>query len=192
MSVAASLFTPAQARVLGRLFGSPERWYHVNELMRLTGLASASTQRELQRLERAGLVVVERVGTLKRIRANPDSPVFADLVSLVRKTMGVVPTVAESLAPLRDRIAMALVFGSVASGQEHARSDVDLLVVSDHINISDLLPALLEAEQRIDRRIEPIVFGVDEFRARRQDPGSFVSKVLARLHEVVIGDDRFA
>ena len=46
MSIAAALFAPAQAKVLGYLFGQPHRWFHLNELIRTTGLGSASVQRE--------------------------------------------------------------------------------------------------------------------------------------------------
>ena len=125
-----ALFSPSQARVLAWLFGQPERWFHFNELLRLTGLGSASLQRELARLDAGGLVVTEQVGNLRRRRADERSPVYAELVSLVRKTVGVVPTLREALAPLRERIDLALVFGSVAKQTDRAGSDIDLLVGS--------------------------------------------------------------
>ena len=56
MSIATALFTDSQTRVLRWLFGQPERGYHLNELLRLTGLGSASLQRELKKLAEAGLV----------------------------------------------------------------------------------------------------------------------------------------
>ncbi|MCX8516877.1 MAG: winged helix-turn-helix domain-containing protein, partial [Rhodoferax sp.] len=87
MPTSQALFTPAQSKVLEWIFGQPQRWYHLQELMRLTQLASASLQREINRLYEAGLVVEERVGNMRRVKANPDSPVFADLANLVRKTM---------------------------------------------------------------------------------------------------------
>ncbi|MGB4115634.1 MAG: transcriptional regulator, partial [Polaromonas sp.] len=83
MSSAQALFTQPQSKVLERVFGQPERWYHIQELIRLTSLASASLQREVKRLHVAGLVVEERIGNLRRVKANPASPVFADLANLV-------------------------------------------------------------------------------------------------------------
>ena len=91
MSLAASLFSPAQAKVLTWLFGQPERWYHVNELLRLTGLGSASLQRELKRLSAAGLLENEKVGNLRRIRANPQSTIYPEFVSVVQRALGAEP-----------------------------------------------------------------------------------------------------
>jgi DNA-binding transcriptional ArsR family regulator len=100
MSIATSLFTDSQSRVFQWLFGQPERGYHLSELRRLTGLGSASLQRELNRLADAGLVRSERVGNLRRFQANPQSPVFSELVGLTRKTLGVEPLLREALLPL--------------------------------------------------------------------------------------------
>jgi len=62
MSISSALFTDSQARLYVWLFGQPERAYHLNELRRLTGLGSASLQRELNRLVTAGLVIAQAVG----------------------------------------------------------------------------------------------------------------------------------
>ncbi|NJM42888.1 MAG: hypothetical protein HC858_00760 [Brachymonas sp.] len=109
-----TLFSPPQSKVLTWVFGQPERWYHIQELIRLTSLASASLQREVKRLHEAGLVVDERIGNLRRVKANPQSPIFQDLANLVRKTVGIVPAVSDALAPLAKQLQLALIFGSVA------------------------------------------------------------------------------
>lgn len=87
MSIASALFSVSQAQVLRWLFVQPERSYYLSELRRLTGLGSASLQRELNRLAEAGLVHSERIGNLRHFQANPQSPVFNELVVLVRKTL---------------------------------------------------------------------------------------------------------
>ena len=187
MSLAHALFSASQAKVLGHLFGTPQRWYHVNELMRLTALGSASLQRELGRLEEAGLLEVERLGNLKRVRANAASPVFQELCSLVRKTIGVIAVLADALAPYAARIRLALIYGSMARGTDRALSDIDLLVVSDELQTADLLAALLDAETRLGRRISPNVYRYADFARRREDPDSFIAKILGREVEILIG-----
>lgn len=183
-----ALFSPTQARVLAWLFGQPERWFHFNELLRLTGLGSASLQRELARLDVGGLVVVEQVGNLRRRRANERSPVYAELVSLVRKTIGVVPTLGEGLSPLRKRIELALVFGSVAKQTDGAGSDLDLLVVSDTVGVGEILPLVLDAEALLGRKVNPTCYTPSEFEHRRGDPDSFVNRVLAQPTLVLWGE----
>jgi predicted nucleotidyltransferase len=179
MSNTQALFTQPQSKVLEWVFGQPERWFHIQELIRLTALASASLQREIKRLHGAGLVVEERIGNLRRVKANPNSPVFTDLSNLVRKTMGVVPTVADALRPMADQLQVALIFGSIAKGTEHASSDVDVLLVSDHVQLSDALALLLPLEPLLCRRIEVKLYTSSEFSARCAEAGSVVQRILA-------------
>ena len=185
-----ALFSPSQARVLAWLFGQPERWFHFNELLRLTGLGSASLQRELSRLDAGGLVVAEQVGNLRRRRADERSPVYAELVSLVRKTVGVVPTLREALVPLRERIDLALVFGSVAKQADRAGSDIDLLVVGDTLTVGEILPLVLDAEAALGRKVNPTCYTVLEFERRRAEPDSFVNRVLAQPTLLLWGELR--
>lgn len=186
MSLVASLFAPAQALLLARLFEDPPRPYSVNELRRLTGLGSASLQRELGRLERGGLVVSEPVGNQRRVRADPRSAVYPELVALVRKALGVDAVLTDALGPLASRIDVAIVYGSVARDEDRADSDVDLMVVGD-LTSGDVLPALLEAEARLGRRISPTCLSRQAFLARRADPGSFVSRVLSSPVRILMG-----
>lgn len=193
MSLAEAIFAPAQAKVLARLFGEPTRWFHVNELKRITGLGSASVQRELTRLVQAGLVQTELVGNVRRLRANQANPIYPELVGMVTKTLGVVPVLRQALAPAAEQIRLALVFGSVAKGSDHAGSDIDLMVVSDQLGTSDLLPSLIPVEMQLGRAIHPLSYTEAEFALRRGEQGSFVNKILAQPLLPVIGSlDEFA
>ena len=59
MSIAHALFTTSQCQLFRWLFGEPQRSFHLRELSRLTGLGSASLQRELRKLVTAGLLRAE-------------------------------------------------------------------------------------------------------------------------------------
>jgi DNA-binding transcriptional ArsR family regulator len=83
--LADALFTATQQRVLGLLFGEPERSFYTSELIDRTGAGSGAVQRELKRLAESGLVTVRRIGNQKHYQANPDSPVFEELCSITRK-----------------------------------------------------------------------------------------------------------
>ena len=114
MSIASALFSESQSRVLQWLFGQPEREFHLNELRRLTKLGSASLQRELNRLAGAGLIHSERIGNLRRFRANQHSPVYAELLGLTRKTLGAEPLLREALSSLLPTLHAAWIYGSIA------------------------------------------------------------------------------
>lgn len=188
MSISSALFSDSQARVLQWLFGQPERSYHLSELRRLTSLGSASLQRELNRLVDAGLVQSERVGNLRRFQANSLSPVYQELVSLTRKTVGVVPMMREALAPMAARLTKAFIYGSVARQTDTAGSDVDLLVVGEDLSLNEILTLLMPVEEQLGRRINPTCYTPVEYAKRVAEPDSFVNRVLAQATLPLIGD----
>lgn len=189
MSIGNALFSESQSRLFLWLFGQPERSYHMSELRRLTGLGSASLQRELNRLAMAGLVYSERVGNLRRFQANPKSPVFTELVSLTRKTLGIEPLLRGALQPLQANIHAAWIYGSVAKQTDTARSDIDLMLVGEHLTLGEVLECLLPLEAELGRKINPSCYTPDEFERRRAEPDSFVNRVLAQPVLPLIGGD---
>ena len=187
MSIASALFSDSQSRVLRWLFGQPDRGYHLSELRRLTGLGSASLQRELNRLAEAGLVMSERVGNLRRFQANPDSPVFNELAALTRKTLGAEPLLREALQPLLPGLQGAWIFGSVAKQTDTAQSDIDVMLVGKGLSLAKVLELLLPVEEQLGRKINPTCYTPAEFARRRAEPDSFVNRVLAQPVLPLIG-----
>jgi predicted nucleotidyltransferase len=188
MSIASALFSDSQSRVLLWLFGQPERSYHLSELRRLTGLGSASLQRELNRLAEAGLVFSERVGNLRRFQANPQSPVFRELVDLTRKTLGVEPLLREALLALVPDLQAAWVFGSVAKQTDTAQSDIDVMLIGENLLLGQVLELLVPLETQLGRKINPTCYSPADFERRRAEPDSFVNRVLAQPILPLIGD----
>lgn len=84
--LAGALFTPVQQRVLGLVFGQPERRFQSAELIRLAGSGTGAVHRQLQRLAAAGLVTVTRDGNQKYYQARKDSPIYPELHGLAIKT----------------------------------------------------------------------------------------------------------
>src|SRR5689334_10285158 len=177
-SITDALFSRTQQRVLGLLFGDPERSFFATEIIDRASAGRGSVQRELERLTESGLVTVTRVGNQKHYQANAKAPVFAELRSLILKTSGIADPIRQALRPLARKIDLALIYGSVARGEAHAGSDVDLLVVSDALLLEQLYARILAAEKTLGRSIHPTLYTSEEFRKRRQS-SSFVQKVLA-------------
>ncbi len=188
MSIASALFSDSQTRVLRWLFGQPDRGFHLSELRRLSGLGSASLQRELKRLAEAGLVQSERVGNLRRFQANPHSPVFGELVALTRKTLGAEPLLREALQPLLPGLQGAWIFGSVAKQTDTAQSDIDVMLVGKNLSLSRVLELLLPVEEQLGRKINPTCYTPAEFARRRAEADSFVNRVLAQPVLPLIGE----
>jgi len=188
-SLADALFSTTQQRVLGLLFGQPDRSYYATELIGLVGAGSGAVQRELARLESSGLVTVRRLGTQKHYQANADSPVFAELTGIVRKTVGLAEPLREALSPVASRILAAFVFGSVAKRKDTAMSDIDLMVVSDRLTYADVFEALETVTAELGRTINPTVYSRRELAKRRREGNSFVTRVLAQPKLWIIGTE---
>ena len=93
-----ALFTTTQQRVLGLLFGQPQRGFTVSEVIASTGAGSGATQRQLAKLADSGLVTVERIGNQKQYKANPYAPVYGELIAIVRKTLDTAPQLPLALS----------------------------------------------------------------------------------------------
>lgn len=187
--LADALFTPVQQRVLGLLFGQPERRFQSGELIRLADSGTGAVHRQLSRLADAGLVTVTRMGNQKHYQARKDSPVFVELHGLAVKTVGLVEPIRRALAPLEARIRAAFVFGSIAKKTETASSDVDLLVLSETLAYSDLFEALQAAEAVLARSVNPTILTPADWRLRRAEPDSFASRIATQPRIFVIGGD---
>jgi predicted nucleotidyltransferase len=183
------LFGKTQQRVLALLFGNADRTYYANEIVRLAGAGTGAAQRELERLEAAGLLLVKRVGNQKHYRANRGAPIFDELRGIVVKTFGVTDQLRAALAPIAKRIRAAFIYGSIAKGTDTASSDVDLMILSDEVSFPDAIKALAKAEQQIGRFVSPTIIGVGEWLAKLGEQGGFVQRVLSQPKLFLIGTE---
>jgi len=188
--LADALFSTTQQRVLGLLFGQPGRSYYATELIALAGGGSGAIQRELARLEQSGLVTVRAVGNRRHYQANPDSPLYEELVGIARKTVGLAGPVGQALKPLARRIAAAFIYGSVAKRSDTARSDIDLMVVSDKLSYADLYKALEPLRSKLGRAVNPTVLGRAELARRIKAGSAFARRVMEQPKIWVIGSER--
>lgn len=188
LTVADALFGKTRQAVLGLLYGNPDRSYYLREIERLTAAGVGPTQRELSLLARAGLVTRRRVGNQVHYRANSASPVFPEVRSLVLKTVGAAVVLRQALEPLSPKIQLALVYGSVARGEETAASDVDVLIVGD-VAFGEAVSALVPCQATLGREVNPTVYAWPEFAAKAREGHPFVRNVLAGSRIMLIGVD---
>lgn len=146
--------------------------------MELVKSGRGAVQRELQRLESAGLVSVEMRGNQKHYQANSESPLFDEICSIVRKTVGPEEPLRTAVESLAGTVRLALVYGSVAKRTDTSASDVDVLIVADEVTLEDVYAALSVAEQQLDRKINPTLFTGEEFDRRRARGNAFLKRVL--------------
>jgi predicted nucleotidyltransferase len=188
-SIADALFSKVRQRVLAVLFGAPDRSFYTNEVIGLAQSGAGAVQRELADLAAAGLLTVRKQGNQKHFQANPASPVFAELRSVVLKTSRLADVLRAALLPLAPQIEMAFVFGSIAKHEDTAASDVDLLVVSETLSYGDVFGALEAASQTLGRTINPALYTASDFKARQLGDNAFINRVMQQPKIWLIGQE---
>ena len=179
LGIGDALFTKAQQKVLALFYGQPERSFYLNEVVRIADMGRGVISRELNKLTQAGLLVVSKQGNQNHYQANAESPIFNELVNIVKKTFGITGVLQVALASLLPKIEQAFIYGSVAKGEEHAGSDVDVMLVGDDLSYSEVMELLDPVEQQLQRTVNPTLYSPAEFEQRLAEGHNFLTKVMA-------------
>ncbi|MCG8369664.1 MAG: nucleotidyltransferase domain-containing protein, partial [Proteobacteria bacterium] len=119
------MFSPYRRQLLAVLFLRPDEQFHVRELERMTGVSAGSLHRELRAMAESGLLLREKIGNQVFYRVNTECSIYEELAAIFRKTIGLTSLLQDALSDLGDKIEVAFVFGSMASGRQTAGSDLD-------------------------------------------------------------------
>jgi hypothetical protein len=139
------------------MLGDPELELSLTEISGRTGAPLPSVHREIRRAEAAGLVTSRKVGNVRMVRANVESPYYDGLADVLTRAFGVPAVLADQLGAV-DGIDEAYLFGSWAArhaGEPGVRpvGDVDLLIIGDPDRTA-LYDAVQRAEQRLGRQVQ--------------------------------------
>ena len=186
-SIGDALFTKTQQRVLGLLYGVPDKSFYTNEIMRWADMGRGTIRRELDRLVSAGILSVTPEGNQNHYQAKQDNPVYTELLGIVRKTFGVVDVIKQALKPLNARIDLAFIYGSIAKGTDARTSDIDLMLIGEGLNYGDVIDVLMPLEESLQRSVNPTVFTSAEFASRLDQNSSFLVRVMEQPKLVMKG-----
>jgi len=189
VSISDVLFSGVQQRVLGLLFGQPERSFYGNKIARIGMTGRGALQRELERMTASGLITMTPIGKQKHYQANPNSPIFQEVRGIVRKTFGLADVLRAALASASPPICLAFIYGSVARGADTAMSDIDVMVVADGIGYSELFELFARAEEALGRKVNPTLYTADEFSRKLGGDNHFVGRVVDQPKIMLIGEE---
>jgi predicted nucleotidyltransferase len=188
MRLANALFSKTQQQVLGLLYGQPDRDFYTNEIIKLSQSGTGAVQRELSKLAEAGIITVKEVGNQKRYQANRRIPFYPELRSIIVKTFGIADVIKEAIKPLTKKINLAFIYGSIAKGEDTEKSDIDVMIVSDKVGYSDFYKVILNAENKLGRKINPTFYTKTEWAKKRSD-NHFVAKIIKQPMIMLITDE---
>ena len=182
------MFSTYRRQLLARLLLRPDERFHVRELARMTGISAGSLHRELKAMAESGLLLRERAGNQVFYRADTGCPIYEELASIFRKTLGLATQLQGALSDLADKIDVAFVFGSMASGRQESGSDVDICVLGE-VSLLEVVKALTTAQETLGREINPVVMKTVKFAERLARRDRFATRVRSEPKVFVFGDE---
>ena len=185
-----SALVTSQARVdiLKLLLLNPGDRRYLREVASLTHQPLQAAQRELARLEAAGLLTVTIEGNRKYYQANRQSPIFPEINALLVKTVGLGDLFRQHLQDKGESILLAFLFGSYARGAESSTSDIDLMVIGE-ITGRDLAKLLAPARKVSGREVNTVCMTPAEFRAKAWQESSFLGAILREPKIFLMGGE---
>lgn len=188
VNISQVLFGRTRTAVLSLLYGHPGESFYLRQLVRATGSGNGAVQREVKQLSGAGLIVRKIAGRQSYYQANRKSPIFAELRRLLLKTSGAREVLLEAVAPLRDAIQAAFVYGSMAAQTDRPESDLDLMIVGT-ADFDDVVARLGPAQAKLRREINPSVYSPEEWRTKLAAGNHFLNGVAKAPKLFIIGGE---
>ena len=178
--LAGSLFTKVQQQVLGLLFSYPENSFYQNEIIAFADMGKGSVVRELRKLKFANLIVQTRVGNQLHYQANANSIIFAELCSVVNKTLGREELIRSAVESLSNVVDQAFIYGNFVTGQEKVDDTIPVILVSDRLTPGSASKVFSPVEEAIGVKIDFTILDKNQYAERITRKQSFISQVMAQ------------
>jgi len=176
-----------RVKLLTTLFLSPGTQHNAWELSRSLHENYSAVWRELARLEASGILISEPRGNSKTYQVNLGCPITPELRSMILKSSGFATVIRDKLREL-GRVQTAFVYGSYASGEADARSDMDLMIIGE-VDLTRLANLIAELEKELNRPINYVIFSEQEWNEKRAQQEPFAANVDRSPKVMIMGGD---
>jgi len=173
--------------ILALYFSHPEKKYYLRQLEKILHFPVQNIRRELINLEKNSIFKREKSGNQVFYFLNRKSPIYSDIRNIISKTIGIENQIRESLSGISG-IKKAFIFGSFADGTQDTLSDIDIIIMGD-IDEDVLIEKISRLENKFEREINYHIYSEKEFRERRNEENSFISKILSKPMIFLIGEN---
>jgi DNA-binding transcriptional ArsR family regulator len=171
--------------ILRLFFTREDAKFYVRQIARDLGRDISGIKRELDNLERLGLLVSEKVGNLRYYSVNRDSAIYPEVKGLVAKTVGVQGALASALKGVAG-LRQAWLYSINAHAPGEGGGAIPVLIVG-RVDLSALNETITRLEGKLNREINYTVFDEGEFERRRTEADPFITEVLGGRSTLLIG-----
>ena len=133
------------------------------------------------------LFLREKVGNLTYYSLNTSFPLYEELKAIVSKTIGIEYILKEGLKAI-ESISVAIIYGSVASGEDTGNSDIDILLIGNP-DMDELVNNVQEMEKKLGWEINYVLYTPEEFKRKKEAQNTFIIDVLQNSKVFIIGEE---
>ncbi len=168
-------------------FTNPNKKFYLRELERILGFPVGNIRRELIKLKKTGIFLIENKGNLTYYYLNKSFLLFQELRSIISKTSGAPRMLKESLKKIKG-IKYAFIYGSFAKGEEKETSDIDLLIIGK-ADEDRLIGEVNKLEKKLQREINFILYEKSDFEQKKKEGNPFILEVIKEQKIFLVGDE---
>ncbi len=165
------LFTSGiRVDILSLLFNNPDEQFYIREIAKLLRKNPSGVKRELDKLEKMGLVVSEREGNLRYFKVVKDSPLFPELKGLIAKSLGLPGALKAMLKA--SGVKTAFIHGSYVNDED--AEEIEVFIVGG----PDINKGIRELERRFDKKISYTQMDEEEYKLKKKKKDARLMRLL--------------
>lgn len=142
-----------KAQIVMRLFLNPEHHVYLRELADEFNASPSHIKTELDQLTKADLLTSKKEGRQNFFSANTSHPIFPELQSMVKKSLGM-DRILDSILTRLGNLQKAYLIDDYAQGKDTGIIDIVLVGDIDQYHLNDLTR---KTERYIKRKIRTLV-----------------------------------
>lgn len=177
----------SRVKLLNVFLASPYEMYHVRECVRKTGDEINAVRRELQFLEKNGILTREQRANRIYYSLDKNYPFYFDLLNIGAKTIGLGSEVLKNRAKL-GKIKYAMFSGGFVRRIKKNPEDVDFIMVGTVV-LPELSLLVRNEEARLNMEINYTAMSEEEFKFRKKRSDPFITGILSGSRVMLIGDE---
>lgn len=175
-------------KILELFFSNLGEMYHVRGIVREIDEEINAVRRELDNLEKNGILKKEPRGNRVYYWVRLDYPLFGDLVAIVAKGTGLGRAIIDGRNKI-GKVSYVMFSGTFARGKARKKEDdVDILIVGEVV-LPELATLIRGQESKGGKEINYTVMSKEEFEFRKKRRDPFLQGILLGSRTMIIGDE---
>lgn len=158
---------------------------HLREIARRADISAPETKRELDILQKTGLLKVRKQGNMSIYSLNKKCLFLEELRGLFTKTEGIVDILKNRLEDI-ENLRFCLVYGSYANNRFGENSDLDVLCIGENKGLDEIF---FDIQRKTGLEINYIIWNENDYKQKIEEKSAFVKSILKNRKIFIVGDE---